>query len=88
MIVVTESVFAEDHINILRISVDLVSFPYPVLFPLEILFEFEDDVEHIADIDIVDYDMRFDSDILLYVPDELIDVVFVIDILIAQLPVG
>ena len=88
MIVMTESVFTENHIDILRISVDLISFPYPVLFPLEILFEFEDDVEHIADIDIVDDDMRFDSDIFFDVSDHLIHVFLIPDILIAQLPIG
>jgi len=87
MIVVTESVFAENHIDVVRISVDLISFSYSVLFPLEVLFEFEDDVEHISDVDIVDDDMRFESDILFDVPDHLIHVFFVIDILIAQLPV-
>jgi hypothetical protein len=88
VIVMTESVFAEDHIDILRISVNLVSFSYPILFPLKIFFEFEDDIEHITDIDVVDDDMRFDSDILFYVPDHLIDVVLVSYILVAQLPVG
>lgn len=88
MIVVAESVLAEDHVRIMRISVDLVSFPYPVLLPLEIFFEFEDDVEHIRHVDVVDHDMRFDSDILFDVPDHLVHVFLIIDILIAQLPIG
>ena len=88
MVVVAKSIFAEDGICIVWISVDLVSFPYSVLFSLEIFFEFEDDVKHIADVDVVDDDMRFESDILFDDSHHLINIIFVIDILVAQLSIG
>ena len=88
MIVVAESIFAEDHIQIVRISGDLVSFPYSILFSLEIFFEFEDDVKHITDIDVIDDDMWFNSDILFDESNHLIHIFLVADILVAQLSIG
>lgn len=88
MIIMTEAVLAKDDIGIVGIAVDLVSFPYPVLFPLEFLFEFQDNIEHIANVDVVDDNMWLDSDVFLDDPDHLINVVLVIDIFVAQLPIG
>ena len=88
MIVMTKSIFTEDCLSIMRIAVDLISFPDPILFSLEILFKFEDDIKHIPDIDIIDHDMWFDSDIFFDISDELIDVVFIVDIFVAELSIG
>lgn len=88
MIVITKSVFTEDGVRIVRISGNLVSFSDSVLFSLKIFFKIENDIESIGDIDVVDDDMWFDSDIFFYIPYQLIDIFFVIDILIAQLPIS
>jgi len=88
MIIITKTIFTENHIYIMRISGNLVSFSYSVLFSLKIFFECEDDVKHITNIDIVDDDMWFESDILFNNSDHLIDILFIINILIAQLSIG
>lgn len=88
VIIIAESVFAENGICVVRISGYFVSFSDPILFSLKIFFEFEDDIEHISDIDIVDDDMRFDASIFFYDSHHLIDILLVVDIFVAQLPIG
>ena len=88
MIVIAESILAENYICVVRISGYFISFSYSILFSLKIFFKFNDDIKHISDIDIVDDDVWFDSNIFFYISDQLIYVFLIIDILIAQLPIG
>lgn len=88
MIVITKSVFTEDGVRIVRISGNLVSFSDSVLFSLKIFFKIENDIESIGDIDVVDDDMWFDSDIFFDDSYHLIYIIFIVDIFVAQLPIG
>jgi|GEM_PF-3475443 len=87
MIIISIAIFAQYRLEIMGIAHDLVSFPDAVIFALELFFKFENDVKSICRINLVDDDMRSETNSGFDSPDHPGNVFFVRNIFIGELSV-
>ena len=87
MIVTTKSFLAQYHISIKWISVDLISFPYFIIFSLKLFLKIKNNIKHMTNIDSIDHEMRSDTNIFFDISEHISNILSEIDRLITQLSI-